>query len=151
MKAAFVLLFAGALMARAELSRLEAISMLETADNDRMVGAAGEVSRYQIMPRVWKQYSSSEAYSDPAVSSQVAQRHVDWLESFFRSRAGREMTEFDLYVMWNAGPGYYARKNFSPAQVAPSVRERAERYANLRSIPATQNLAAVTARSNGTR
>ena len=151
MKAALVFLFAGALMAHAGLSRLEAIGMIETGDNDRMVGAAGEVSRYQMMPRVWKQYSNSEAFSDPAVSSQVAQRHVDWLESFFRNRAGREMTEFDLYVMWNAGPGYYARKNFSPAQVAPSVRERAERYANLRNIPSTQNLVATTVRSNGGR
>lgn len=151
MKAALVFLFAGALMAHAELSRLEAISMIETGDNDRMVGGAGEISRYQIMPRVWKQYSNSEAFSDPAVSSQVAQRHVDWLESFFRKRAGREMTEFDLYVMWNAGPNYYARKNFSPAQVAPSVRERAERYANLRSISSAQNLAATTVRSTGGR
>ena len=151
MKAALVFLFAGALMAHAQLSRLDAISMIETGSDDKMVGRAGEVSRYQIMPRVWKQYSNSEAYSDPAVSSQVAQRHVDWLESFFRNRAGREMTEFDLYVMWNAGPGYYARKNFSPAQVAPSVRDRAERYANLRSISPTQNLAATTVRSTGGR
>jgi len=151
MKAALVFFFAGALMAHAQLSRLDAISMIETGSDDKMVGRAGEVSRYQIMPRVWKQYSNSEAYSDPAVSSQVAQRHVDWLESFFRNRAGREMTEFDLYVMWNAGPGYYARKNFSPAQVAPSVRDRAERYANLRSISPTQNLAATTVRSTGGR
>ena len=151
MKAALIFLFAGALMARAELSRLEAISMIETGDNDRMVGAAGEVSRYQMMPRVWKQYSNSEAFSDPAVSSQVAQQHVDWLAAFFRKRAGREMTEFDLYVMWNAGPGYYARKSFSPEQVAPSVRERAERFANLRSIPATQTLVATTAGNKGGR
>lgn len=149
MKAALVFLFAGALMAHAQLSRLDAISMIETGSNDQMVGRLGEVSRYQLMPRVWKQYSNSEAFSDPAVSAQVAQRHVDWLESFFRNRAGREMTEFDLYVMWNAGPGYYARKNFSPAQVAPSVRERAERFANLRSITSTQNLAATTVKSNG--
>jgi hypothetical protein len=151
MKAALIFLFAGALMAHAGLSRLEALSMIETGDNDQMVGGAGEVSRYQMMPRVWKQYSNSQAFSDPAVSSQVAQRHVDWLESFFRNRAGREMTELDLYVMWNAGPGYYARKHFSPAQIAPSVRERAQRYANLRAIPSTQNPAAPTPRSNGGR
>jgi len=90
MKAALVFLFAGAFMAHAGLSRLEALSMIETGDNDQMVGGAGEVSRYQMMPRVWKQYSNSQAFSDPAVSSQVAQRHVDWLESFFRTRAGRE-------------------------------------------------------------
>jgi hypothetical protein len=148
MKAALLFLLAGVLVTQAQLSRLEAISMIETGDNDTMVGAAGEVSRYQMMPRVWKQYSSSEAFADPAVSSQVAQRHVDWLESFFRKRAGREMTEFDRYVMWNAGPGYYAKKNFSPAQVASSVRERAQRYANLRGVSSTPNLAATSTASN---
>ena len=42
-----------ALSAQAGLSKLEAISMIETCDRDWIVGKAGERSRYQIMPSVW--------------------------------------------------------------------------------------------------
>jgi hypothetical protein len=122
------------LMAQAGLSRLEALSMLETGDRDSAVGGVGEVSRYQMQPSVWKQYSGSQAYRDPVVSGQVAGQHLQFLESNFRRLAGREPSEFDVYVLWNAGLGYYAKRDFSPARVSPVVRERAERYVNLRQI-----------------
>ena len=121
-------------MAQAGLSRLEALSMLETGDRDSAVGGVGEVSRYQMMPNVWKQYSSSQAYRDPVVSLQVAGQHLQFLESNFRRQAGREPSEFDIYVLWNAGLGYYAKRDFSPARVSPVIRERAARYVNLRQI-----------------
>src|SRR5437773_12226818 len=60
----FAIFLGGAMAAQAGLSRLQALSMLETADNDRTIGSAGEVSRYQIMPRTWKQYTQSEDYQN---------------------------------------------------------------------------------------
>jgi len=134
MKLVLAVLFGSALMAQAGLSRLEALSMLETGDRDSAVGGVGEVSRYQMLPSVWKQYSSSQAYQDPAVSQQVAGQHLAFLESNFRKQAGREPSEFDIYILWNAGLGYYAKRDFSPARVSPVIRERAERYVNLRQI-----------------
>jgi hypothetical protein len=134
LKSILAVLFGSILMAHAGLSRLEALSMLETGDRDSAVGGVGEVSRYQMRPSVWKQYSSSRAYHDPVVSRQVAGQHLDFLESNFRKLAGREPSEFDVYVLWNAGLGYYAKRDFSPARVSPVVRERAERYVNLRQI-----------------
>ena len=124
----------GVMIAQAGLSRLEALSMIETADNDKTIGSAGEVSRYQIMPRTWKQYTQSEDYQNPAVSGWVAARHVQWLDTTFRAKTGRAPTEFEIYVMWNAGLGYYAKKGFNPAKVAPSIRDRAERFQNLREM-----------------
>ena len=121
-------------MAQAGLSRLEALSMLETGDRDSAVGGVGEVSRYQMQPSVWKQYSNSQAYRDPVVAGQVAAQHLQFLETNFRRLAGRDPSEFDVYVLWNAGLGYYARRDFSSAHVSPVVRERAERYVNLRQI-----------------
>ena len=121
-------------MAQAGLSRLEALSMLETGDRDSAVGGVGEVSRYQMQPSVWKQYSNSQAYRDPVVAGQVAGQHLQFLETNFRRLAGREPSEFDVYVLWNAGLGYYAERDFSFARVSPVVRERAERYVNLRQI-----------------
>src|SRR2546426_8121216 len=42
----------------------EALGMIESGNNDRAVGRAGEISRYQIKKNVWRKYSSSSRYSD---------------------------------------------------------------------------------------
>lgn len=118
--------------ARAGLSRLEALSMIETADNDAAIGGAGEVSRYQIKPWIWRQYTDSEAYRNRWISSEVAERHLAGLERNFLKNAGRNPSDFDVYVLWNAGPTYYARIGFAKTRVHPVIRERAQRYANLR-------------------
>ena len=115
-----------------QASRLEALSQIETGDNDRAVGGAGEVSRYQIKPWIWRQYSDSEAYSDRRISTQVAEQHLAGLTTLFRKCTRREPTDFDLYVLWNAGPTYYNRIGFTKARVHPVIRDRARRYANLR-------------------
>jgi hypothetical protein len=46
-----VLLFVLCPMVSFGMDRLAALSMIETGDNDRMVGRAGEISRYQILKR----------------------------------------------------------------------------------------------------
>ena len=129
------ILLAVAHLARAEgFSRLEAISLIETADEDGVIGKKGEVSRYQILPRVWRAYSASTAYQDPKIASSVARRYVAKLETYFLQKTGRPAGDFDLYVMWNAGPVYYAQRGFSPARVAPTISERAKRFVNLRQM-----------------
>lgn len=117
--------------AQAGLSRLEALSMIETGDNDAAVGRAGEVSRYQIKPWIWRHYSRSYSYKNRQTSRLVAEKHLKVLQSSFISRTKREPTNFDLYVLWNAGPTYYAKIGFSKTRVHPIIRERAQRYANL--------------------
>lgn len=120
--------------AQAGLSQLEAISMIESGNNDRAIGGAGEVSRYQIMPRVWRSYTSSRAYQNAEVATRIAQKHLEYLEGVFRSRTGREPTDFDRYVLWNAGPTYYNRIGFSKRRVHPVIGERATRFVNLREM-----------------
>ena len=120
------------LSAHAGLTRLEAISMIETGNNDAAVGDAGEVSRYQIMPRIWRQYTDSRAYQNKQLSTWVADQYLALLENTFRTRAGREPSDFDRYVLWNAGPSYYERIGFSAARVHSVIRERANRFVNLR-------------------
>ena len=76
-------------LARGEgFSRLEAISLIETADEDGVVGKKGEVSRYQILPRVWRAYSASTAYQDTKIASSVARQHVAKLEAYYVQRTG---------------------------------------------------------------
>lgn len=134
MKTMIVLFLAGGVLsARAGLSRLDALAMIETGNNDAAIGRAGEISRYQIKPRVWRAYApGSSSWHDVGVSRQVAQQYLSHLQDLFRQRTGREASDFDLYVLWNAGPAYYARRDYSVHRVGTTVRERAQRYVNLR-------------------
>ena len=127
-----VILMLAVTSGQAGLSKLEAISMIETADRDWVVGSAGERSRYQIMPKVWSAYTSSREYRNPELARAVAERHLAVLEETFRKATGREATDFDRYVLWNGGPTYYAKINYDAKRVHPVIRERAERYVNLR-------------------
>ena len=36
-----------------------------------------------------------------------------------------------MYVMWNTKFGYYAKRGFVPARLAPVVQDRAQRFVNL--------------------
>ncbi len=108
-----------------------ALGMIETGNDDREIGGAGEVSRYQIMPSVWRCYSVSRSYRNPQVALAVARQHWAVLHDSFKQQAGREPNDFDMYVLWNTHHGYYSGRNFDPARLAPVVRDRAQRYVNL--------------------
>jgi hypothetical protein len=118
--------------AHANSTRLAALGMLESGSDDTAIGAVGEVSRYQIKPWIWRQYSTCDEYQNRELATQVAGQHLAELQRVFRRRARREADDFDLYVLWNAGPTYYGRIGFAQSRVHPVVRERARRYANLR-------------------
>jgi hypothetical protein len=108
-----------------------ALGMIETGNDDREVGGAGEVSRYQIMPVVWHQFSDSQSYRNPSAAQAVARHLWAALYAQFKQQAHREPTDFDMYVLWNTRYGYYARKGFNPARLGPTVRDRAQRFVNL--------------------
>ena len=117
--------------AQAEISRLAALSMIETGNDDHAVGGAGEVSRFQIKPWIWRQYNQSGAYTNRRISTEVAGNHLAALRDTFHKCSGRAPSDFDIYVLWNAGPTYYARIGFAKSRVHPVIRDRARRFANL--------------------
>jgi len=84
------------------------------------------------MPKVWSAYTSSREYKNPQLARAVAERHLTSLEETFFKATGREASDFDRYVLWNGGPTYYAKINYNAKRVHPVIRERAERYVNLR-------------------
>jgi hypothetical protein len=106
------------------------LARLKFCAADKKIGRSGEVSRFQILPVVWRQYSRSRDYSNPDVAWAVMQRIIADRAQWFRSSAGREPGNFDLYLMWNA-PGHYAKTGFRREHVRPVVRDRAERFSNL--------------------
>ena len=105
------------------MDRWTALAMLESGSDDRTVGRAGEVSRYQIRPELWPG-------GDPC-DTRVALTNARLIMSpriaVFEQSYGRAPDDFEFYVLWNA-----------PAQINhphPAVAARARRFANLVNSP----------------
>jgi hypothetical protein len=111
---------------------------------DLVVGSRREVSRFQILPEVWREHSSTKNYQDPAAAWVVAEKILRAREATFRRATGREWDAVDVYLMWNA-PGAYQKARWDRTKVSRAVRERAQRYANLWQSRAKQQVAQVSA------
>jgi len=118
----------------------EALGMIESGNNDRAVGGAGEISRYQIKKSVWRKYSSSSRYSDKDHAWQVAERVFSNLVAEFQRSTGRTPDPFELYVLWNA-PGHFQATGYKRNRISKVVAERAKRFANLVGAEASPLLA----------
>lgn len=106
------------------MDRWAALSQIESGDNDCAVGAAGEVSRYQMKLDLWRQYAATNAdWQKPADSLKVAQEVMKERCSDFEDTFHRPPTDFEFYILWNA-PGQVQKPG-------KTVRERAERFRNL--------------------
>lgn len=109
------------------MDRWAALSQIETRDNDNAVGAAGEISRYQIKPKLWQRYARSDAnWTNATAALAAAQDLMRERCTGFERSYNRKPTDFEFYILWNA-----------PAQIDKprrAVRERAERFCSLVSV-----------------
>ena len=115
----------------------DSLAMVETGARDarpsaadRIRGAAGEVSRFQILPSIWQQYSKSRDYENPEVAWTVAQRILADRSKAFRGETGREPNALELYLLWHK-PSTFRASGFLADRVNKLYRQRAERFANL--------------------
>ena len=110
--------------------RWAALAMVESGCNDRVIGRAGEVSRYQIKPAVWR--AAQPAWDDPLnpwAALRVAQSIMRERSAAFEQRFHRAPNNFEFYVLWNAPAQLIGtRRN---AAVTKTVAARAQRYSNL--------------------
>ena len=106
------------------------IVRLKRSSADQKRGGSGEVSRFQILPYIWRQYATSEDYENPEIAWQVTEKILSDRRARFRAFTGREPDAFDCYVLWNA-PGHYENVRFAREKVRRVVSERAERFSNL--------------------
>lgn len=97
---------------------------------DSLRGGSGEVSRFQIMPAVWRRYSKSREYDNPEVAWAVAQRILADRTADFRTTTGRDPSALELYLLWNK-PGHFEAQGYLASQVKADYRQRAQRFANL--------------------
>ena len=105
------------------MDRWAALSQIETRDNDNAVGAAGEISRYQVRPKLWRRYAADADWKNPAVALAAAQQIMKDRCAGFERAYNRPPTDFEFYILWNA-----------PAQIdrpRKAVRERADRFCHL--------------------
>src|ERR1051326_1328794 len=91
----------------------EALAQFETGAThatrcagDLAVGTHKEISRFQILPSVWREYSRANNFQDPNAAWAVTEKILRERGTEFRRATGREWDAIDLYLMWNA-PGVY--------------------------------------------
>jgi hypothetical protein len=117
------MMVAGCLRLQA-MDRWEALSQIESGNDDCAVGRAGEVSRFQIRPDVWRRYAAPSAdWANPEASLLVALEAMKERCAAFERAHQRPPTDAEFYILWNA-----------PAQIghpSKAVRKRAERFCNL--------------------
>ena len=101
------------------MDRWEALSMIESGNNDQAVGTVGEVSRFQIRPELWPGGNPQ----NPQEALTAAQKTMIPRLNRFERNHKRPPTDFEFYVLWNA-----PWQADHPSSV---VRERARRFANL--------------------
>ena len=97
---------------------------------DYAVGSAKEISRFQILPSVWREYSDAPNYHNPNAAWIVTRKILLDREADFRRATGRQWDVVDLYLMWNA-PGVYRRSGWDRSKVSRIVLERAQRFESL--------------------
>ena len=107
------------------MDRLSALSMLETGNDDRAIGSAGEISRFQVKKAEWQSVTNSANYCDfgtaRAVMTQIMEKRVN----AFKAHFGRQPSDYEFYALWNAP------SQVMEGRVTPKVAGRCERFANL--------------------
>jgi hypothetical protein len=118
-----VLVFSAGVCGHA-MERWAALAQIESGNNDHALGLAGEISRYQIKPRVWHRYAPATAnWRNAEQSLPIAKAAMRDRCANFERAFRRPPTDFEFYILWNA-----------PAQIrkpSAAVAKRAQRFCNL--------------------
>jgi len=121
---AAVVLTAGVCSRLPAMDRWSALSQIESGDDDRAVGAAGEVSRFQIKPELWQRYAPAGSdWTNREAALFVAKQAMRERCAAFERSAHRPPTDSEFFILWNA-----------PAEInrpSKAVLGRAERFCNL--------------------
>jgi hypothetical protein len=105
---------------------------------DFVHGPAGEISRYQLLPSVWRAYGGGDP-TDPAHAWVVASQVIRDRSAAFELATHRPPTPREVYALWTA-PGQFARRDYDWQRLSPRVRARSQRYANLIEVKSQNDL-----------
>jgi hypothetical protein len=111
------------------MGRLDALSQIESHNNDHAIGRQREVSRYQILPAFWEQAKVVWRPTDAATARIV----VNWIMRArcrsFEARYHRVPDDFEYYILWHRPAcliGRPALRHITSAEI-----DRGRRFANL--------------------
>jgi len=111
----------------AAMDRWLALAKFESNNNDLAVGRAGEVSRFQITPALWKANAAAgSSPRDARTAGRVARSIMDERCVAFERHRHRRPSDFEFYVLWNA-PAYLLQGK----PVSHTVAGRARRFCRL--------------------
>jgi len=82
------------------------IALVETGNNQKAIGKAGERSKYQITRAVWREHSTkpfTEATNDPAMATIVAVSHINHCIVPFLQRNEFPVNAESVARCWKAG------------------------------------------------
>ena len=115
----------------------DALAMIETGaqspaagEPDHVVGGSGEISRFQIMPEVWRAYTKSKNHTNPEVAWTVTRRILADRVGTFEKSTGRPPEPVEVYLLWN-NPGHFEGVGYRLEKVSRTYRDRAQRFHNL--------------------
>jgi hypothetical protein len=111
------------------MDRLDALSQIESRNNDRAIGPQREVSRYQILPAFWEQANVAWRPTDADAARSV----VEWIMQArcraFVARYHHAPDNFEYYILWHRPACYIGRPVPRPLTLAEINRGR--RFASL--------------------
>jgi hypothetical protein len=111
------------------MERLDALSLIESQNNDHAIGRQREVSRYQILPTFWEQANVIWRPTDAATARIV----VNWIMqtrcSTFQARYHRAPDDFEYYILWHRPACLIGRP--IPRHITSAESDRGRRFANL--------------------
>lgn len=111
---------------------LQALGQVEIGNRDAAIGAAGEVSRYQILPATWQAMAApGDRPTDARAAGRVARRF--WGEHCDRLAVRRAVTPRDAYALWHR-PGLYRRVGYRFDALPAVVQRRCMRFARLTEV-----------------
>ena len=121
------------------MERLDALSQIESRNNDRAIGTQREVSRFQILPaywvqaKAWKIATDDQSPTDPASAREV----VSWIMQgrcrTFAARYHHAPTDFEYYILWHRPACYIGRP--VPRRITSIEADRAHRFVALCDLP----------------
>ena len=111
------------------MDRLDALSQIESHNNDRAIGRQQEVSRYQILPVFWLEANVVWRPTDASTARIV----VNWIMqarcSAFEERYHRTPDDFEYYILWHRPACLIGRPVLRHLTLVE--RDRGRRFANL--------------------
>ena len=111
------------------MDRLDALSQIESQNNDRAIGPQQEVSRYQILPAFWEQANVPWHPTNPILARGV----VSWIMQArcrtFEARYHRAPDDFEYYILWHRPACYIGRPK--PRTLTSHEIDRGRRFTTL--------------------